>query len=276
MAAAATKSDEGKQAFAAENLAHSSLHDNVRWNFSGIPPVQVGKDRVYLELLHSIPINAANLQCKHAWLKYMPDELRFQAAEMFRRWGLPIDTRKPEKRTQPKWPGGGEVKYLIDGGNGKCPGFAVVGAELTFLLAEYVLAEKKKREVDAAKVATAASTLTPLAGSAGSSKTVAAAAAVGVNVFNKPTSKRKGASALPLAGAKGKAPAAASSQPASAEASARPAPAPEPVRPKFETLPLESQSSRCTPEEAKVIKDRYGPYLGQRVISTLISADTFR
>ena len=107
-AAAAKLSDTGKDAFAELNLEHSHLHSNVRWKKCGIPPVQVPKKKVWLELLHTIPLNAAKLQVKHAVLKYMSDDIRAEAGRKFRSWGIPIDTRKPEKRTEEKWPGGGQ------------------------------------------------------------------------------------------------------------------------------------------------------------------------
>lgn len=53
-------------------------------------------------------------------------------------------------------------------------------------------------------------------------------------------------------------------------------PAKEVVRAKYETIPLETQQVRATPEQIAIIKGRYGEYLGQRMITTLLSFDTFR
>ena len=198
----------------------------------------------------------------------MSDDIRAEAGRKFRSWGIPIDTRKPEKRTEEKWPGGGTVKYLVEGGNGKSPGLAVIGAELTFLLAEHLLAQKKKREQDARTAGAAAAKVSSVACQA---RTVAAATAIQANVFTKPGSKKRGAAALPLAGASG-----SGKQTAARSASTTPAAPAAEEHPDFEVIPLESEATRITPEQKRVITDRYGKYLGQRIVSMLLSFDTFR
>ena len=240
--------------------------------------MQVPKSRVYLELLHTIPLNACKLQVKHAVLKYMPDQIRADVSVLFHSWSVPIDTAKPEKRTQDKWPGGGTVQYLVDGGNGKSPGFAVVGAELTFVLAEYLLKEKKKKEADEAtalKALNAARAQTAHdATQRASAQTAAKASAIGAKLFAKPGTKAKGISSLSLTGAASKPSAAAGK--AVHDAAKPPAANGGTKRAEYESIPLESQAARASAEACVAIKARYGPYLGQRVITMLISFDTFR
>jgi hypothetical protein len=273
MVADAEKSLEAKTLFDDCCLDHAHRHRNVRWRLRGIPPVQVPKKNVYLELLHSIPLNACKLQTKHAFLKFLPCQIRAEAGNMFKKWGVPIDTAKPDKRTQEKWPGGGTVQYLVDGGNGKSPGFAVVGAELTFLLAEHLLSEKKKKEADTEVAQAALHAAEARAVQSATAKTATKAKALGASVFAKPGSKAKGVASLSLTGAAGGAKPPTSSKPPTAAAPKKP---PEEKRMAYETIPLESQAARTSAEQCAAIKARYGPYLGQRVISTLLSFDTFR
>jgi hypothetical protein len=260
LAAAAELSDKGRDAFNARVLDHAHRHRQVRWNKKGLPLANIPKKRVFVELLHSIFLNAAKLQIKHAWMKYFPDELRDDAHRLFKAWGIPIDMRPPGKRTdQEKWPGGGTVRFLIYGGNGKCPGFAYVTAKLTFMMAEHELKKKLEREADALAAAAAAAKE-----NSAKDKTKAAAKAIGANLFLKPTSKRsKGPSALPLDLTTPKAKAGSGS--AAVEETKE-----------VETIPLESQERLTTPAQVAAIKARYGPFLGQRVITTLLSGETFR
>ena len=260
LAAAAELSDKGRDAFNARVLDHAHRHRQVRWNKKGLPLANIPKKRVFVELLHSIFLNAAKLQIKHAWMKYFPDEVRDDAHRLFKAWGIPIDMRPPGKRTdQEKWPGGGTVRFLIYGGNGKCPGFAYVTAKLTFMMAEHELKKKLEREADALAAAAAAAKE-----NSAKDKTKAAAKAIGANLFLKPTSKRsKGPSALPLDLTTPKSKAGSGS--AAVE---------EPKE--VETIPLESQERLTTPAQVAAIKARYGPFLGQRVITTLLSGETFR
>lgn len=92
-------------------------------------------------------------------------------------------------------------------------------------------------------------------------------------MFAKPGSKAKGVSSLFLTGAAGGDKPPTSSKPPTAAALKTP---PEEKRLAYETIPLESQAARTSAEQCAAIKARYGPYLGQRVISTLLSFDTFR
>ena len=276
MVAAADESLAGKKLLDDASLDHAHKHFNVRWRKRGIPPIPVPKALCFLELLHSVPLNACKLQCKHASLKYMPCEIRLVSQGLFHSWGVPIDTAKPDKRTQEKWPGGGTVQYLVEGGNGKSPGFAVVGAKLTWVLAEYLLKEKLKREADAE---TAQKAVEAAAAETVAAATTAKAAAIGANIFSKPGSKNKGTSALHLTGKSNRQPAAAKSTSNLPSPSATPPPAAKSKEVKheeYETIPLESQGARATPEQVAIIKGRYGEYLGQRMLTTLISYDTFR
>ena len=255
LAADAEGSDAGRDAFNKVVLDHAHRHCNVRWMHRGVPVPKVPKSRFWLELLHTIPLNACKLQVKHVWLKYLPEDLQDESRRLFRSWGVPIDMRPAGKRLEEKWPGGGVVKYLVDGGNGHSPGFAVVGAKLTWIVAKYFLAEKKKREADATAAAAAAAQVRS------GSTTVAEAKAMEVNLFAKPSRKGKSAAALPL-------------QPP-AQTAARKPPRAEANLKDYETIPLESQASVDLADVA-AIKQHFGPYLGQRVLSTLLSADTFR
>jgi hypothetical protein len=105
MIEAGEKSEDEKKKLLRANLEHADGHLNVRWKSRGIPPARVAKKDVYLELLHSIPINAMKLQVKHATFKYMPEAMREEGEKLFKLWGIPIDTRKKGKRTEEKWPG---------------------------------------------------------------------------------------------------------------------------------------------------------------------------
>ena len=264
--AAAAKSDKGRDAFNAACLTHAHTHRNVRWKRRGTPLANIPKNRVYLELLHSLSLNAAKLQIKHAAMKYYPDDIRDAAHRLFKDWGIPIDMRPPGKRSDPeKWPGGGTIRFLIEGGNGKCPGLAYVGAKLTHLLAENQMAQKAHREADAKAAKAAQQRLD--ANASAKEKTAAAAKAIGANLFAKPTSvKSKTSDALPLhVGAAATQKGAAAPKPTSAAA--------KPME--VETIPLASQSRLLTAEQVDAIKARYGPLLGQRVISTLLSYETF-
>ena len=277
---AAGLSDKGRDTFNNRCLTHAHDHLNVRWNARGTPLAGIEKSHVFLELLHSLALNAAKIQIKHAAMKYYPDEIRDEAHRLFQSWGIPIDMRPPGKRTDPeKWPGGGTVVFLIEGGNGKCPGFSYVGTKLTYLMAEHELKKKKAREADA-RTAAAAAKKTQDEGAQPREKTAAAAAAIGANLFAKPgTSKAKGASALPLTGKPpAKPPAAkqpAAKQPAAKQpAAAAPAAASKPLE--VETIPLQCQARLVSAAQVAAIKARYGPHLGQRVISMLLSYETFK
>lgn len=266
LAAAASKSDKGRDAFNAACLDHAHVHRNVRWNRRGLPLANIPKRRVYLELLHSLALNAAKLQIKHATLKYYPEDIRDEAHRLFKGWGVPIDMRPPGKRSDPeKWPGGGVVRFLIEGGNGKCPGLAFVGAKLTFLFAENQLAQKKAREADAT-AAKAAQERAEAMGATAKEQTAAAAKKIGANLFAKPTAKRKGSDALPLNVTR--------PSPSTSQAGGEPKAPPKPME--VETKPLSCQARLMTAEQVAAIKARYGPFLGQRTISTLLSFETFR
>ena len=263
----------GVTPFNARCIAHAHGHRNVRWKRRGTPLAKIPKRLVFIELLHSVPLNACKLQVKHAWMKYYPDAIRDDAHRLFEAWGVRVDMRKPGKRTDPeKWPGGGVVRFLMDGGNGKCPGFAHVGAQLTFLLAEHLLKEKNALEADAKAAATAQARPQNQSG-AQSRGTVAAAAAINADLFSKPGSKRKGASSLPLQVSSTARTAAAV---AVGKATEKEAAAVAKKLQDVETIPLESQERLCTPAQVASIKARYGPLLGQRVITTLLSGETFR
>lgn len=258
---AAPLSTKGRDTFNARCLDHAHAHLNVRWKSRGLPLADIPKSRVYLELLHSLALNAAKLQVKHAVMKYYPDAVRDEAHALFKSWGVPIDMRPPGQRTDPdKWPGGGVVLYLIEGGNGKAPGFARVGAQLTFMMAEHELQTKKAREADAACAASAAQAAVQK-GESSAQATIAAARSINANMFAKPTSKKRGATSLPLR---------TTSRPTPDEEESQKKPLPD-----VECIALESQQHLCTPEQIVKIKARYGPHLGQRVLSTLLSFETF-
>ena len=106
-------------------------------------------------------------------------------------------------------------------------------------------------------------------GRVSASKTTAeVAATVGIDPFKMPPArgaargaKSRAASSMRLEQEE--------QQPPAATAGAAVAAAPKPAPPKeYETLPLESELQFCSPEQAAVIKGRYGNYVGQRVIST--------
>ena len=205
-----------------------------------------------------------------------PEAIKDEASKLFQKWQIPVEVHKEGKKVlQEKWPGGGTVKYLMNGGNGKCPGYAQVGAELTHLLATYLLAAKNAATAAAAEAAAAEVEAERAAEEAGerlreAERTQAAADAVGANVFARPKkgSKKQGtAGAMPLHTG-------GSSTAAAGRAQSTAAPAPDPApQPEYETVPLECEGMYCTPEQASAIKQMYGPYLGQRVISILISFD---
>jgi hypothetical protein len=121
MVAAAEETEEGHTALTTKLLNHAHTHFNVRWGWRGTPPIKVPKSQTYLEKLHSWHLNAAKVHVKHVHLKFMPAAIREKAHELFRKWDVPIDSRKPGKRTADKWPGGGKVQYLMGGGNDKVP-----------------------------------------------------------------------------------------------------------------------------------------------------------
>ena len=264
---AAKKSDKGRDAFNAKCLDHAHKHSQVRWNRRGIPLAYIPKERVYLELLHTLALNAAKIQIKHAAMKFYPDDLRDEAHRLFAEWGIKIDMRPAGKRTEPeKWPGGGVVVFLIEGGNGKCPVLAYVGAKLTFMMADYELKLKQKRTADAATAAKEVERAMA-AGQSTKQATAAAASKVGVDLFAKPGTKKKGAAAMPLTGGATKA-AGAKAAGTSTEQAKKPT--------EVETIPLQCQSRLVTAEDVAMIKQRYGLHLGQRTISTLLSYETFR
>ena len=170
------------------------------------------------------------------------------------------------------------VQFLVDGGNGKSPGFAVVGAKLTYLLAEHLLKEKEKKEADAATAqraaAEAAAERAAAVTATAAAVTAVKAKAIGANLFQKPGTKGKGTSSLPLTASNSLAKPTAPAK--STSSVVPPAAAKIVARANYETTPLESQEVRVTPEQARIIKGRYGEYLGQRIITTLLSFDCFR
>lgn len=55
------------------------------------------------------------------------EAIKDEAQKKFNKWGIPLDLNRAGKKVlQEKWPGGGLVKILMEGGNGKCPGFKQV------------------------------------------------------------------------------------------------------------------------------------------------------
>ena len=74
---AAQKSQAGRDAFNAACLRHAHRHRNVRWRRRGVPVTRIPKSSCWLELLHSIPLNAAKLLVKHTIVKYLPGALYF-------------------------------------------------------------------------------------------------------------------------------------------------------------------------------------------------------
>ena len=72
LAAAAELSSTGKRAMDAAQLKHAHAHSNVRWRERGQPLLRVPKRKWWLELLHSIALNAIKLHMKHSTIKYMP------------------------------------------------------------------------------------------------------------------------------------------------------------------------------------------------------------
>ena len=72
LTAAAEATTQGKRAFDAAQLAHAHAHRQVRWRERGQPLLQVPKRKWWLELLHSVALNAIKVHMKHSTVKYMP------------------------------------------------------------------------------------------------------------------------------------------------------------------------------------------------------------
>ena len=182
--------------------------------------------------------------------------------------------KEGKRQQQEKWPGGGLVKVLMKGGNGKCPGYAGVGDELTYLLASYLLAAKHAAAAAAAATTQAEAEAARAAEEKGerlraADATLAAAKELGADVFARP---KKGARRAGTAAALALRPGDERGAAASREQTADAVPEPEPQS-EYETIPLECEGKYCTPEQSAVIKQKYGPYLGQRIISILVSFD---
>jgi hypothetical protein len=220
----------------------------VRWGWRGTPPIKVPKSHFFLEKLHSWHLNAAKLHLKHAHLKFMPDAIRDEAHALFRKWGVPIDSRKPGKRTEDKWPGGGIVQHLMNGGNNKAPGYAVSAAELTFLMAEFWAKGRREREALLAAAAEAEEDE--------ERRAAAVAKLAKTNLFPKPGSKAWAAGAA-------KAPV----QKAAVTAGAKQDP--------VEMIKTEVELTLGDASSIAAIKAKYGPYVGQRIVTTLLADDAF-
>jgi hypothetical protein len=72
LASAALESTQGQRAFDAAQLKHAHEHRKVRWRARGQPAVRVPKEKWWLELLHTVALNAIKVMLKHNTTKYMP------------------------------------------------------------------------------------------------------------------------------------------------------------------------------------------------------------
>jgi hypothetical protein len=249
MVTEAAETQEAKTKLDTQMLGHAHSHGNVRWGWRGTPPIMVPKANTYLEKLHSWHLNAAKQHLKHAHMKNMPDAIRETVHTLFRQWGVPIDSRKPGKRTEDKWPGGGIVQHFMAGGNNKAPGFAVSMAELTFIMAEHWAKGRRERE----ELLAAAEEEEEEEGSA-----AAVAKVARVSVFAKPGTKKHAAGAA-------KAPVKKSTVKAATAVKNDP----------IEMIKTEVEVTLGDTVLIAAIKDKYGPYVGQRIVTTLLADDAF-